>query len=219
MPLQAREIKYNVQLKAGDLKEWDENPNEMTPGEDAALKASLRMYGVVDPPVIDEGNMVIGGNHRLGKIIEVFGKDHKISCTRILGLTRDEKVNLALALNKIHGKNNPEKLRALILSLPKIDDLLYLGFTAQDLEIINIPVEPARPFNPADEWHGMPEFTQKDAMGVRQLIVHFETEDDVKKFAELVQHPINEKTKYIWFPRKKNIDMSSVEYRGDDNDQ
>lgn len=55
--------------------------------------------------------------------------------------------------------------------------------------------------DPMGEWNGMPEFNNPDAMGVKQIIVHFETWDDVKDFAELVEQKITEKTKYIWFPK------------------
>ena len=55
--------------------------------------------------------------------------------------------------------------------------------------------------DPMGEWNGMPEFNNPDAMGVKQIIVHFETWDDVREFAELVEQTVTEKTKYIWFPK------------------
>ena len=49
-------------------------------------------------------------------------------------------------------------------------------------------------------WEGMPEFVQKDLQPVKQLIVSFETEADVKAFAELVGQTITMNTRSIWYP-------------------
>jgi hypothetical protein len=56
------------------------------------------------------------------------------------------------------------------------------------------------PFRPEDHWRGMPEFFQQDLMPARTLFVHFEKDEDVQKFAELVGQKITPKTKYIYFP-------------------
>ena len=50
-----------------------------------------------------------------------------------------------------------------------------------------------------DTWNGMPEFVQDGEKVHRKIIVSFKSEDDVKKFAELLDQRITDKTKVIIF--------------------
>lgn len=50
------------------------------------------------------------------------------------------------------------------------------------------------------EWNGMPEFVQEDLTPVRSILVHFETDEDVRKFAVAVEQPIGPNLKSIWYP-------------------
>lgn len=50
------------------------------------------------------------------------------------------------------------------------------------------------------EWTGMPEFTQDDQTSWKQLIVHFNTPEDLEAFAKLVGQTLTPKTRSIWFP-------------------
>ncbi len=50
-------------------------------------------------------------------------------------------------------------------------------------------------------WVDMPEFNHKNKQGCRQLIIHFDTEEDVQEFAELIDQKITHKTKFLWFPK------------------
>ena len=51
-----------------------------------------------------------------------------------------------------------------------------------------------------DEWEGMPEFNQKDVTSYKSVIVHFATEEDMRKFAKLLKQNITETTRSIWYP-------------------
>lgn len=54
-------------------------------------------------------------------------------------------------------------------------------------------------------WQNMPDFKQEDCGAKRQIIVSFDNEEDVQKFAQLINQNITDKTKSIWFPpREKN---------------
>lgn len=65
--------------------------------------------------------------------------------------------------------------------------------------------------DPEDDWDGMPEFKNEDKEG-RKIIVHFANEEDVQDFAELVGQKINEKTKYIWYPKVERLSVKSHVY-------
>lgn len=53
------------------------------------------------------------------------------------------------------------------------------------------------------EWVDMPEFNQKDLKPIQKIVVSFETEEDVRIFAEMTGYKITKKTKSIWFPFRK----------------
>lgn len=55
-------------------------------------------------------------------------------------------------------------------------------------------------FNAMEHWKGMPEFTMTSAAPVKQLIINFESMEDVHKFAKLVGQHITAKTRSIYFP-------------------
>lgn len=56
------------------------------------------------------------------------------------------------------------------------------------------------PTDPAGEWLGMPAFEQDD-ISWRALDVHFRDADALAAFAALVEQPIGEKTRSLWYPR------------------
>ena len=76
--------------------------------------------------------------------------------------------------------------------------------------------DPLADFNAEDEWEGMPDFESGDERSHRDIIVHFTNDEDVKKFAELVNQNIGEKTKYIWFPKQETISMYESEFSNEE---
>lgn len=134
-------IRYGETRTLKDLWNWPDNPNKMTQKEAKDLKTSLKKFGVVDPPIIEEGNMIIGGNHRAGAILEIMGPDYEIPVTVITGLTHDEKIQLGLALIKIHGSPDSGKLKVIIDSLQTPDELLDLGFDVEDFKDLEVSLD------------------------------------------------------------------------------
>lgn len=75
--------------------------------------------------------------------------------------------------------------------------------------------------DPDYQWRGMPSFNQQDNGAYRQIIVSFDDEAGVKKFAELTGQHITEKTRSIWFPpRARNdvVDLFWFDCREDDEE-
>lgn len=65
-----------------------------------------------------------------------------------------------------------------------------------------------------DHWKGMPEFEQENKNPYKKLNVCFQTKEDFVKFRELMDQPMTEKTKTIWYPafeREANSLFSWVE--------
>jgi ParB-like chromosome segregation protein Spo0J len=131
-------IKYGEIRKLTQLFSWKDNPNEMNKKEAMDLIYSVKTYGVVEPIVIDEEDMVIGGNHRCGAIMEVLGPEADVPCTMISGLTKEQKNKLGIALNKIHGSTNPDKLKSLIDSFEAPEELMNLGFDEESLKDLDV---------------------------------------------------------------------------------
>ncbi len=61
--------------------------------------------------------------------------------------------------------------------------------------------------DPYELWQGMPEFEQDDISAFRSINVHFNSQEDIDAFEQLVGQPITSKTKYIYYPQaqKENL--------------
>ena len=89
-------------------------------------------------------------------------------------------------------------------------DLSDVGFTEQELKAFSFDNDD---LNNADaEWVDMPEFINDDLTSKRKIIVHFENDTDVNKFANLVKQKITDRTKFIWYPFKEQNDFESKRY-------
>lgn len=114
------------------LKPWKGNPRIMSNEEHEKLKAGIREFGVVDPLIARRrDNLVIGGHQRLEDVME-------------LGLARvpvvyidvsDRRMKaLNLALNKIHGDWDEEKLASLLADMKDFPELELTGFDQAEID-------------------------------------------------------------------------------------
>lgn len=180
----------------------------------AQLVASIEEFGWTNPVLIDENGEIIAGHGRVLAAEKLHYE--QIPTITLPGLTDAQKQAYRLADNQLPlgaGWNN-DLLKTEIEALLAVDfDIGLVGFS--DLELGDIlGVEPD---DPADHWVGMPAFEQGNTNGVRQLIVHFETEADVALFAQLVQQQITAKTKYIWYPEHKRESTVNKAYISDES--
>jgi hypothetical protein len=65
-------------------------------------------------------------------------------------------------------------------------------------------------------WQNMPEFSQKDKSAHRQIIVSFDTDEDVAAFAKLIDQNITKKTKSVWFPERTKNNVKDLFWIGDE---
>lgn len=63
------------------------------------------------------------------------------------------------------------------------------------------------------EWTDMPEFIQDKKEPYQTITIRFESEDDVKEFAELISQKITPKTKSTWHPFKPHSSGIKKVYR------
>ena len=123
-------------MKISELKAADYNPRvELQPGdpEFEALKNSLETDGLVLPIIWNEetGN-VVGGHQRLSVLRETGEEYADVSVVHM-----DEKTEKQanIALNRVEGKWDDEKLRDLFAELDT-EDIFSTGFSEAELRAI-----------------------------------------------------------------------------------
>lgn len=99
------------QIPIKDLNPAEYNPRFITDDELGQLKISIEKFGIVEPIVVNKDMTVIGGHQRL-KAIESLGME-TAPCF-VLDLDKKQEKILNLALNKISGSWDEEKLATLI---------------------------------------------------------------------------------------------------------
>ena len=120
----------NIQIiELKKLKRAEYNPRkELTPEDEEyqKLKKSIVEFGYVVPVVINQDYTVIGGHQGL-TVLEDLGYE-KIECN-VLNLTKIQEKALNLALNKIDGIWDYNKLENVLTELKESDfDLDVTGF-------------------------------------------------------------------------------------------
>ncbi|ARF49824.1 ParB/Srx family N-terminal domain-containing protein [Pantoea stewartii] len=197
-----------------DLTPYAHNARTHDDRQVLQLVASIEEFGWTNPILIDECGEIIAGHGRV-LAAEQMGIAAVPTIT-LSGLTDAQKAAYRIADNRLplNAGWNGELLKLEIEALQDVEfDVGLLGFS--DLELGDIlGVEPD---DPRDHWVGMPAFDQENNNGVRQLIVHFETDADVALFAQLVQQQITAKTKYIWYPEHKRESTVNKAYISDES--
>lgn len=123
-----------VKMKLSDLKPADYNPRiELKPGmpEFEKLSRSIEEFGFIDPPIFNErtGNL-IGGHQRVAVASYLGGYDEvEVS---VVDLPLDKEKALNVALNKISGRWDEEKLAALLRDINL--DVSLTGFDEDEVE-------------------------------------------------------------------------------------
>jgi len=124
------------------LRESEWNPNEEDRQTFEALKASIRRNGLVDPIIVRKAdNSVIGGHHRLYAVRELMAEGWKLPAGTVpviyLDVNEGEGKRLNLALNKITGEPNLDKLGEVLRELRDVsdaDEIMATGYSSQEID-------------------------------------------------------------------------------------
>ena len=157
-------------LKLADIIPAPYNPRgDIEPGTDEykRLRKSLEDHGLVEPPVVNLHNMrCIGGNQRI-TVLRDMGVE-EVLCSVIDQPDESKEMKLCLALNRIEGRRDTDKLGDLL----RDDDVVRFetGFDPDELAVYRHlentpdpdgwPAEDEDPFggeNPDAEEGGEPE--------------------------------------------------------------
>lgn len=131
------------EIEISQLKRAEYNPRkELTPEdpEYQQLKKSIVEFGYVVPVVVNSDMTVIGGHQGL-TVLEDLGYK-KIECS-VQNLNKTQEKALNLALNKINGIWDNEKLEKILAELKELEfDMDITGFSSEELnEIFNDTLE------------------------------------------------------------------------------
>ena len=144
--------------------------------------------------IVDECMTIIGGNMRFMGLEKIGVKYCFVKIVK--GLTNNQKREFIIKDNLTSGEWNFDDLANMFSNLPLVDwGVKGMDFGSDD---------------PKSEWEDMPEFND-DGEAIKSIIIFFDTEQDVNDFSGLINQQIEEKTKYIWFPkREKKIRKDTV---------
>lgn len=208
-----------IKVKFGDIKPYKNNPKEHDREQIELVKKSIERNDYIQPIVLWKNNEIIIGHCRYYamKEMEISGST-KIEAVDRSNLTRKQADTLRILDNKSNeSKWDREALRSEIERIfegIEIDEIEIseIGFNINEIaDAINFQSDISEDIDHKKEWNGMPEF-ENNAKAYKSLPVHFETENDMKKFAELINIEINESTKYIWFPYKEREKSKNKAY-------
>jgi ParB-like chromosome segregation protein Spo0J len=115
------------------LREWKGNPRLISDEQYRALAESVRKYGVVEPLIVNRDYLIIGGHQRL-KVLKNLGI--KTVPVVKLSLSRRDFKTLNLALNRISGEWDYEKLAPILDELVPLPELKLTGFSPQEANFI-----------------------------------------------------------------------------------
>jgi ParB-like chromosome segregation protein Spo0J len=133
-------------LPLGRLTAAEYNPRQISAAERASLRESLRLFGLVQPFVVRaEDCLLVGGHQRADALRAVLAEDglppaqvaeYPVPAVLVSGLTEAQTKGLNLALNKIGGDWDFEKLSAVLSDISASTDAVVTGFS--DAEIADI---------------------------------------------------------------------------------
>lgn len=133
-----KESTMNIQkINILKLKPSEYNPRKDLQPEDEEyikIKNSILEFGYVAPVIINADMTVIGGHQRL-KVLKELGYE-EIQCI-VVDLDKNKEKALNLALNKISGEWDNDKLEAILAELKETDiDINITGFSNDEVDDI-----------------------------------------------------------------------------------
>lgn len=148
-PPTAPAVHQVVQVPLGALQGADYNPRIMSDEEMERLERSIEEFGFVEPAVARKEDLLLVGGHQrttaMRRILARRGhtKDYvdkfKIPVVFIAGLSDERAKTLNVALNKIHGEWDQDKLQVLLAELAASSDAglaTLTGFSSEEVDAL-----------------------------------------------------------------------------------
>lgn len=110
--------------KISELQNWSENPRTITDKEFGRLKAQLEHLGVYKPLLINQNNIVLGGNMRLRALKELGVEE--VMCSVVLTDNKHQMIEYALSDNDEMGVTDQQKVAELVTLDPIKSELFAI---------------------------------------------------------------------------------------------
>ena len=137
-------------VKIEELRAAEYNPRVMPAAEMEKLKRSIAEFGFVEPVVVNQrlGEMSVteGGKMEPGFEYVIVGGHQRVEAARQLGMTEvpvvfvhldaQKEKTLNLALNRIQGSWDEDKLTAILVELETSGDLSLTGFDGAEIDTL-----------------------------------------------------------------------------------
>lgn len=188
----------NVKLEVvmspiGSIHPYENNPRENSVAI-YQVAESIRAYGFQQPIVVDVNNVIVAGHTRYLAAKELGLKTVPVVVAK--HLTEAQIKAYRIADNKTHDFSTWDH-ELLKFEFEGIEEM-FTGFS--EAEILELCDSEGVEFDPNKEWTGMPEFNQPDGSFYRSLKINFEDEDGLKKFLEVTNIEITDKTISLIYP-------------------
>lgn len=189
-----------------DIKLNPSNPRQINEKRFNQLKESIEKFPKMlelRPIVIKPDGVILGGNMRY-RVLENLGWKVKPEWVKVADkLTKDEERKFVIEDNIESGQWDWDILGNEWSDLPLEEWGIPIGNWSEDIN---------------KEWDGMPEFDETPVFDAfRSINVHFEDQEAVDKFTELMEQKITEKTKYVWFPFKPKEELKKLTIKSDES--
>jgi len=208
IPHQPYQIAEHLQpcvVRIDSLTPWPANPRR---GRVKLIRESLLSNGQYRPIVVwTEGNVVLAGNHTL-KAAQELGGTH-IART-VVDCDRATAARIVAVDNKASdlAEYDTGELVMLLTEIKKSDPTLAgSGFVQSDFDLFAGATSES-----SAAWSGMPEFKQENKTGFQSVVVHFASPADRDAFAELVEQPMTDKTRAMWYPTAAISERTRMRY-------
>lgn len=114
--------------KLSSLKEYDKNPRQLSKIAYGQLKKSLETFGLIDKPIINTDNTIIGGHQRI-KVLKDMGVREVECYVPDVTLTEEQVQRACITFNKATGAWDWDAMANSWDAL----DLIEYGFTQEEL--------------------------------------------------------------------------------------
>lgn len=171
-----KQAKFELR-KIADLKNWENNPRSILEEDFKRLKAQITKHGVYKTLLVNQDNIVLGGNMRLRAFKDLGITE--VMCGIVETTDEGQMLEFALSDNDQAGVTDDLKL-AEVYHLHPIDTKLYKiqANTLRPLESIINPVDPATLGGGTDaDGNPMDEALDTYLNGsVKQIVLYYDNE-------------------------------------------
>jgi len=214
MPEEIKEEMKIEYIPIGEIIPYDKNPRKNDKAVDV-LSKSIKEFGFKVPIVLDKDNIIVTGHTRLKAAMKLGMQEVPIIWADDLTPKQIKAFRIMDNKSQEHSYWDYGLLKQELFELKDLGVSLDLtGFSQDEIDFFN-PKEDGQANNAYEEWRrsGVLEYGNEDKTGYKTILLHFKTEKDIRKFSELINQTITNKTKYLWFPKQEVDKVVDLEYR------